>query len=114
MNREDDHRPTLHTSRAASRFRRASDAIKKENLKMTRITIGLVSALSLLSTFGCSGGNVRASAPPSPPVGDVAPVVQRTAPVVGEWVGTLEAYVHAQMQPRVRGYLIQIDHHERS
>ncbi len=81
---------------------------------MTRITIGLVSALSLLSTFGCSGGNVRASAPPSPPVVDVAPVVQRTVPVVGEWVGTLEGYVNAQIQPQVSGYLIRLDYHEGS
>jgi len=93
---------------------RASDAIKKENLKMKRITTGLVSALSLLSTFGCSRVNVRASAPPSPPVVDVAPVVQRTVPVVGEWVGTLEGYVNAQIQPEVSGYLIRQDYLEGS
>src|SRR5258708_2272318 len=94
---------------------RASDAIKKENLKMKRITTGLVSALSLLSTLGgCSRDNVRASAPPSPPVVDVAPVVQRTVPVVGEWVGTLEGYVNAQIQPEVSGYLIRQDYLEGS
>ena len=76
---------------------------------MKKITTGLVSALSLLSAFGCSRGNVRASAPSSPPVVDVAPVVQRTVPVVGEWVGTLEGYVNAQIQPEVSGYLIRQD-----
>ncbi len=81
---------------------------------MKRITTGLVSALSLLSTFGCSRVNVRASAPPSPPVVDVAPVVQRTVPVVGEWVGTLEGYVNAQIQPEVSGYLIRQDYLEGS
>src|SRR5437899_10575847 len=50
---------------------------------------------------------VRASAPPPPPVVEVAPVVQRTVPVIGEWVGTTEGYVNAQIQPQVSGYMIR-------
>ena len=55
---------------------------------------------------------VRASAPPPPPVVEVAPVVQRTVPVIGEWVGTTEGYVNAQIQPQVSGYLIRQDYRE--
>jgi len=30
----------------------------------------------------------------------------------GKWVGTLEGYVNAQIQPQVSGYLIRQDYHE--
>jgi membrane fusion protein (multidrug efflux system) len=42
----------------------------------------------------------------------VAPVVQKDVPVHGEWVGTLEGFVNAQIQPQVSGYLIRQDYHE--
>jgi membrane fusion protein (multidrug efflux system) len=68
--------------------------------------------LLLLNTLGCSNGNVRAAAPPPPPAVEVAPVIQKDVPVQGEWVGTLEGYVNAQIQPQVSGYLIRQDYHE--
>jgi len=43
---------------------------------------------------------------------EVVPVIQRDVPVQGEWVGTLEGYVNAQIQPQVSGYLIRQDYHE--
>jgi membrane fusion protein (multidrug efflux system) len=43
---------------------------------------------------------------------EVAPVIQKDVPVQGEWVGTLEGYVNAQIQPQVGGYLIRQDYHE--
>jgi membrane fusion protein (multidrug efflux system) len=44
----------------------------------------------------------------------VAPVTQKDVPVEGEWVGTLEGYVNAQVQPQVSGYLIRQDYREGS
>jgi len=79
---------------------------------MTRISIGLFGAVLLLNAAGCSSGKVRAAAPPLPPVVEVAPVMQRDVPVRGEWVGTLQGYVNAQIQPQVSGYLIRQDYHE--
>jgi len=79
---------------------------------MKQISIALVSAALLLHALGCSNGNVRAAAPPPPPVVEVAPVIQKDVPVQGEWVGTLEGYVNAQIQPQVSGYLIRQDYHE--
>jgi RND family efflux transporter MFP subunit len=79
---------------------------------MKQIFTGLVSAVLLLHALGCSNGNVRAAAPPPPPVVEVAPVIQKDVPVQGEWVGTLEGYVNAQIQPQVSGYLIRQDYHE--
>jgi RND family efflux transporter MFP subunit len=79
---------------------------------MKQISIALVSAVLLLHALGCSNGNVRAAAPPPPPVVEVASVIQKDVPVQGEWVGTLEGYVNAQIQPQVSGYLIRQDYRE--
>src|SRR6202162_653733 len=79
---------------------------------MKQISTGLVSAVLLLLALGCSNGNVRAAAPPPPLVVEVAPVIQKDVPIQGEWVGTLEGYVNAQIQPQVSGYLIRQDYHE--
>jgi RND family efflux transporter MFP subunit len=79
---------------------------------MQQISKGLVSAVLLLNGLGCSNGKVRAAAPPPPPVVEVEPVIQKDVPVQGEWVGTLEGYVNAQIQPQVSGYLIRQDYHE--
>jgi membrane fusion protein (multidrug efflux system) len=43
---------------------------------------------------------------------EVAPVIQKDVPVQGEWIGTLEGYINAQISPQVNGYLIRQDHHE--
>jgi membrane fusion protein (multidrug efflux system) len=43
---------------------------------------------------------------------EVAPVIERDVPVQGEWIGTLDGYVNAQIQPQVSGYLIRQDYHE--
>jgi RND family efflux transporter MFP subunit len=79
---------------------------------MKQLFTGLASTVLLLNALGCSNGNVKAAAPPPPPVVEVAPVIQKDVPVQGEWVGTLEGYVNAQIQPQVSGYLIRQDYHE--
>jgi len=44
----------------------------------------------------------RKEAPPTPPVEVlVVPVVQRDVPVVGEWIGTLDGSVNADIRPKV-------------
>jgi membrane fusion protein (multidrug efflux system) len=47
------------------------------------------------------------------PVG-VVPVQQADVPLTGEWVGTLDGYVNAQIQPQVSGYLIRQNYREGS
>jgi RND family efflux transporter MFP subunit len=80
--------------------------------KMGRTFLALLAAVLLVNAVGCSNGKVRAAAPPPPPLVEVAPVIQRDVPVQGEWVGTLEGYVNAQIQPQVSGYLIRQDYRE--
>src|SRR5246500_3473252 len=79
---------------------------------MKKIFAGFIGAALLSSSLGCSNSNVRASTSPQPPKVEVAPVIQKDVPVQGEWVGTLEGYVNAQIQPQVNGYLIRQDYHE--
>ena len=77
-----------------------------------QISTGLVCAVLLLNALGCNNSKVRAAAPPPPPVVEVVSVIQKDVPVQGEWVGTLEGYVNAQIQPQVNGYLIRRDYRE--
>jgi len=81
-------------------------------IQMGRTFLALLAAVLLVDAFGCSNGRVRAATPPPPPLVEVASVIQKDVPVQGEWVGTLEGYVNAQIQPQVSGYLIRQDYHE--
>ena len=80
--------------------------------RMERTSLALLAAVLLVNALGCSNGKVRAAAPPPPPVVEVAPVIQKDVPVQGEWVGTLQGYVNAQISPQVSGYLIRQDYRE--
>jgi len=77
-----------------------------------KIFAGFIGAAFLSSSLGCSNSNVRASTGPPPAKVEVALVIQKDVPVQGEWIGTLEGYVNAQIQPQVSGYLIRQDYHE--
>jgi len=76
------------------------------------IALTFVAVVLLLTLHGCSNSKVQASATPPPPVVEVSLVVEKDVPVQGEWVGTLEGFVNAQIQPQVSGYLIRQDYHE--
>jgi RND family efflux transporter MFP subunit len=76
------------------------------------IFAGFIGAALLSSSLGCSNSPVRASTGPPPAMVEVAPVIQKDVPVQGEWIGTLEGYVNAQISPQVNGYLIRQDYHE--
>jgi membrane fusion protein (multidrug efflux system) len=64
---------------------------------------------------GCESQNVSAKAgpPPAMPV-SVVKAEQTNVPVTGEWVGTLDGFVNAQIQPQASGYLIRQDYREGS
>jgi len=55
---------------------------------------------------------VASAPPPAPPTVEITPAIQKDVPLEGEWVGTLEGYVNAQIQPHVSGYLIRQDYQE--
>jgi membrane fusion protein (multidrug efflux system) len=71
----------------------------------------LVVSAGLLS--GCAKKNVSAATGPPPPMPVTVVEIQPTnVPVTGEWVGTLDGYVNAQIQPQANGYLIKQDYRE--
>src|ERR1700733_1610120 len=74
---------------------------------------GLLIALVFVAAMaaGCER-HVDSAAPPAPPLIQVPPAIQNGVPLEGEWVGTPDGYVNAQIQPHVSGYLIRKDYQE--
>lgn len=72
----------------------------------------------MLVLGGCGGNETAptaaASNPPPPPEVGVATVIQKDVPIYGDWVGSLDGYVNANIQPQVSGYLIKQDYREGS
>ena len=64
---------------------------------------------------GC-GNHVHAASAGTRPSMKVTVVsaAQSDVPITGEWVGTLDGYVNAQIQPQANGYLIRQDYREGS
>jgi membrane fusion protein (multidrug efflux system) len=54
-----------------------------------------------------------AGPPPAMPV-SVVKVEETNVPITGEWVGTMDGYVNAQIQPQAAGYLVRQDYREGS
>lgn len=82
------------------------------NTAMVAIPLGLLTVGAGLLA-GC-GKSVNASSPssrPAMPV-SVAKAESTDVPLIGEWVGTLDGYVNAQIQPQASGYLIRQDYRE--
>jgi membrane fusion protein, multidrug efflux system len=78
--------------------------------------IGLyaLSAASLLQLTACAKKQGNAKVAPPLQV-SVATAEQRDVPLYGDWVGTLDGFVNAQIQPQVlTGYLVKQDYREGS
>jgi len=75
-----------------------------------------VAALAFISVTlsGCGQKQASAAAQMGPMPVSVVKVRQANVPLIGEWVGTLDGYVNAQIQPQVSGYLIRQDYREGS
>lgn len=64
---------------------------------------------------GCSGSQAKTNAASAQPIPvSVVKVRQLNVPLTGNWVGTLDGFVNAQIQPQVSGYLIRQDYSEGS
>lgn len=77
----------------------------------------LAGTLALCSAFILGCNNNTASAHAGPPAAMKVSVVkaeQTDVPLTGEWVGTLDGSVNAQIQPQANGYLIRQDYREGS
>jgi membrane fusion protein (multidrug efflux system) len=61
---------------------------------------------------GCGKKNVAAAGQPQAMPVTVVEVASSDVPLTGEWVGTLDGYVNAQIQPQANGYLIKQNYRE--
>jgi len=68
------------------------------------VTIPLI-AVALLGAAACSKPT-SAARPGDPPDVEVAPVEQKDVPIYGEWIGTLDGMVNADVKAQVTGYLL--------
>jgi membrane fusion protein (multidrug efflux system) len=75
--------------------------------------VGLALQLVIAAVTSCSSGKAAAPVLPAAVV-EVAEVVQRDTPIYSEWVGILDGYVNAQIQPHVAGYIIRQNYKEGS
>jgi membrane fusion protein (multidrug efflux system) len=75
-----------------------------------RNTILFFPIILALFISGCEKPKETAAA--SPPVVEVAEVLQQDVPVQQEWVGTLDGMVNAQINAQVAGYLIKQNYKE--
>src|SRR5579863_7444474 len=81
-------------------------------LSVTGVTMLAASAL-LVTACGSANSRAAATALASIPV-DAVRVRQENVPLVGDWVGTLDGFVNAQIQPQVSGYLVLQNYREGS
>src|SRR4051812_13209065 len=76
--------------------------------------LGLIVALACVLLTSCGGKNNAAPVPAGPMPVSVIKVEQADVPVTGQWVGTMDGFVNAQIQPQVSGYLIRQNYREGS
>jgi membrane fusion protein, multidrug efflux system len=65
---------------------------------------GVLSLACMLATIGCGPA---APPPPDPAEVLVVEVTQQDVPVTGDWVGTTDGYINAQIRAKVQGYLLK-------
>ncbi|MDQ1408737.1 MAG: rane fusion protein multidrug efflux system [Acidobacteriaceae bacterium] len=70
----------------------------------------LLLGTALLS--GCGNKSTSAGGPPPPMPVTVVKIQPADVSLTGEWVGTLDGYVNAQIQPQAAGYLIKQNYKE--
>src|ERR1700730_13040377 len=74
------------------------------------IAAALLFGSALLS--GCGNKNTSTAGPPPPMPVTVVKIQPTDVSLTGEWVGTLDGYVNAQIQPQAAGYLIKQNYTE--
>jgi membrane fusion protein (multidrug efflux system) len=64
-------------------------------------------AAALAAALLASACTVTTAPPPAPVAVEVVPVVQKDVPIVGEWIGTMDGSVNADIRPKVEGYVLR-------
>jgi membrane fusion protein (multidrug efflux system) len=72
-----------------------------------RLRVGTVLFAFSLATMSCGQHAAAKDAAAPPPHVVVTTVVQRDQPVYGQWIGTAQGNVNADIRPKVEGYLLR-------
>src|ERR1700761_2085371 len=84
-----------------------------QDTRRARILLTASAALAITLVAGCKHSEPAAAAGGAMPV-DVVTARQSNVAVSNDWVGTLDGFVNAQIQPQVTGYLIRQNYIEGS
>jgi len=84
-------------------------SVRKVGRSVGIATVLLFSAALLA---GCGNKSTSAGGPPPPMPVTVVKIQSTDVSLTGEWVGTLDGYVNAQIQPQANGYLIKQNYKE--
>jgi membrane fusion protein (multidrug efflux system) len=84
------------------------------NAQRIWIASALITSAAALAGLitGCGTKNPAQGGPPAAMPVSVVQVNATDVPLTGEWVGTLDGFVNAQIQPQANGYLIKQDYRE--
>jgi len=85
--------------------RKEPDSLGRLGASMERLHY-CVGSLGMAVMLGCHGDATSSPAHVTPEV-EVVEVVQEDVPVYGEWIGTTEGLVNAQIRAQVQGYLLR-------
>lgn len=73
----------------------------------------LLAAVAAVGLAGCDRVEAKPTGGPGGPMPvDVVKVRQTNVPLAGNWVGTLDGFVNAQIQPQVSGYMVRQNYRE--
>ncbi len=75
------------------------------------VTLSLIN-LALITVTACKKSK-QAAPPPLPDV-EVVEVEQKDVPIYGQWIGTLDGFVNADVKAQVTGYLLRQEYKEGS
>ncbi len=89
----------------------ATGSIRAPRACFAKCAHALAIGLVIYSSVGCGG---KSSGSPPPMTVEVAQVEQRDVPIYGEWIGTLDGFVNADVRAQVTGYLLRQDYREGS
>ena len=98
----------------ADRSKEPATPAALNNTQRIWIVTALVTSAAALagSITGCGVKNLAQGGPPAAMPVSVVEVDPTDVPLTGEWVGTLDGFVNAQIQPQANGYLIKQDYRE--
>ena len=93
---------------------RENQLLGRQQVRFVTLAVAGMLAVSLGLLTGCSRSEGASRGPMGPLPVTVVGIQTSNVPVKSQWVGTLDGYVNAQIQPQVSGYLIKQNYREGS